>query len=268
MESKNVYFQFNPGNTFNIFIRTSHDENIEKIKIFLTEHKFEEISEDVYKNILKKKQPYRMLDFSKATATLARSINSVRSELDIYGKEQITPNKNYFVYRYHRIAMMVYSFNTRVWDLGYICDFENADDVTALSITLRRYLNWSLAEFGVVGFWANVVTEGIVIQKPSEVNFEVVFFDVKKDLIYSKEGTRKISAPFEIIRLDETMSGKTRSMNSSELYSFLMTKTAYFSYSGLPKSLQTIMFELAGKVDGIVYPKENFENRATPSVNA
>jgi hypothetical protein len=258
-KADNVYFQYNPGNTFPIFVRSPQDEDLEQIREFLKAHKFEEVSASTYHKTLKAKKPYRMLDFSKASTSLAQSIKSVRSELDVFGAEQITPNQNYFVYRYKNVAMMVYSLKTRVWDLGYICDFTNEASLTSLSTVLKRYLGWSLAEFGVVGFWATPIEEGVLVQNQKKTNHEVVYFDTRKNLIYTNDGAKKISTPFSFIRLGEVPNGETLGMSSDELYSYLMTKTTYFSYSGIPKTLQTIIFTLAGAIEGVTYSKDYFE---------
>ena len=50
-------------------------------------------------------------------------------------------------------------------------------------------------------------------------------------------------------------------MSDDQLYSFLMIRTTYFSYSGIPKNLQEIILKLCSSIDGVIYPRENFEGK-------
>jgi len=127
---------------------------------------------------------------------------------------------------------------------------------------LTRFVTWSLVEKGVLAFWGVPVEEGLVVMNQKESRGEAVFIDIEKNKIITQDGTKKLPAFMQFLRLDPTLRSETKPMSREELLSFLTTNVSFFTVAKLPFALVNNIRTLITFSEGVIYPKDNFEPRS------
>lgn len=275
METKqNSLFQYHLDSDFPIFIKIVDDlEGKDKgnLKTLLDQMKFRELSgheEDSVEKTLSENPKARMLTLKVASFKLSGQINSVASS-DRYGLESVLPKSGYKVYRYKNMALMVYSFAAASWECGVTDRFcVGVDGVFAARSILNRFLTWSLANLGVVGFWGVPVDEGFVVLNQKESQGEAIFIDVMNGKLFSCDGVKDVSGGLEILRLDSAIKGRSILMRPTELLSFLSVKTSYLDPQGISIPIRQLINQLAKQATGKVYPRSSFQPRSSGEIDA
>lgn len=267
-DKKYTYFQFQKDLELPIFVRVELNKFNAGLLSFLSQMRFIELSEKEAKevpDILNKNIYARVLTFEEATSVVSRQIeNSIES--DRFGVESIIPKDNYRVYRHKGVSLMIYAFEHTEWTLGVYNDFGNKENIMAYRSIINRYLSWTLAPLGIIGFWGVPVEEGMVVLKQKESEGEAVYLDIRKRKIISVDGVKKMPAQFKVLRLDPNIKGRNIRMNSEELFSFLSVSTTYFDYAGHSVPVRQMLRTLSKLTDGLIHPKESFQPRTDLSL--
>lgn len=258
MSTENVsYYQFQKTLGYPVFLRFEDQDFELKLSDLITQMGFEKLKADELKNISFDKYQTKVLKMQPANFRVSKQIDQSHA-LDTYGRENLTQLGSYDVYRYKGLGMMILAEGNYFWELG----LKNVESqLSDVKVILTRFLSWSLAPLGVIGFWGVPVDEGVVVMKPKEANFESFFIDIKQTKIMSIDGVKDISPGFQLLRLDPTLRDTTKKMRKEELVSFLSTNTSYFSHQGLEITLKETIYDFAMMVDGYIYPVENFKPR-------
>ena len=206
-----------------------------------------------------------MLHIGEASPIVAKQIQSTM-ESDRYGSESIIPKEGYRVYRYKDLALMVYSFTAKEWQLGCYRDFGAPTLIIPSRVILNRFLSWALVSQGIVGFWGVGIDDGIVAQRPADSKGEAVFVDVVGFRLLTIDGVKKLRSHFKILRLDPTLKGKNVRMSNEELLSFLSTHCAYLDSAGLSVPVRQLIQALSKMSDGLLHPQESFRPRTDLSL--
>ena len=266
--SKKTYFQYQKDLNLPIylsvdltFFENSFADFMEKMKF----HKLTDKEEGIALAEIKKNNNARILHISEASPLVAKQIQSTM-ESDRYGAESIIPKEGYRVYRYKDIGLMVYSFTAKEWLLGCYKDFGSTKFSYAGKMMINRFLSWALIPNGVVGLWGVTVDDGIVAQRPSDANGEVVFVDVIGLRLFSCDGVKKLRPHFKILRLDPTLKGRNIRMTSEELLSFLSAHCSYLDSSGLSVPARQMIQALSKMTEGLIHPQESFRPRTDLSL--
>ena len=197
---------------------------------------------------------------------MARQIDQPQ-ETDQYGKESLIPKEGYKIYRYKNHTMVIYSYVSVEWQMACFSDFGVEEDQNqAYRTIINRYLSWSLAPMGIVGFWGVPVKEGIVVMKQEDSIGEAVYFDINKGLLLSMDGIKKVSPRFKILRLENNLRVKNKMMSKEELMGFLSHHTTFMDNRGITTPVRQMVQVLAQTVQGMIHPKESFNPRSEPSV--
>jgi len=260
-----TYFQYLKEEGYPSYIRLALEDFDAEISGFLTEMGFSQLSgEEVEERSLlsssSNENKYYLLTIEEASAPVARQINS-SVESDHYGPESIVPKSGYQVYRYRGEALLVYSLGAREWRMGCYQDFGHQSHKMAHRSIINRFISWSLANSGVVGFWGVPVDEGVVVLRQLESQGEAIFIDINKGKVLSVDGVRKMKGKFSILRLDNQLTGRNMRMSSEELFSFLVLHCTYFEYDGMVLSVRQMIQQLSKQYEGIIHPKESFKPR-------
>jgi hypothetical protein len=210
----------------------------------------------------------RMLKFKQASFKVVRQIESA-AHSDRFGLESILPKEGYKVYRYKNQALLVYSYAAEVWECGVTENFaENEEGIIAARTVLNRFLSWSMAPLGVIGFWGVPVKEGLVVMKPKDSQAEVVFLDLNKRKVLSMDGAKPIPSRFKIMRLDNKLKNRNIKMSSEELMSFLSVHTCYLDPEGLSRPIRQLLQAVSRRAEGLIHPRESFQPRNEKEVQA
>lgn len=268
MDSKqNSFYQYHADLDFPIFIKVvdgleGKDEG--NFSSLLKQMRFRELSgheEDIVEKTLSENPQARMLTLKLASFKLSNQINSVASS-DLYGYESVVPKSGYKVYRYKRMALLVYSIAAPAWECGVTAKFcVGEKGIFAGRSILNRFLTWSLSSLGVIGFWGVPVDEGFVILNQKDSRGEAVFVDVINQKMMSMDGVRDISTGLEILRLDSGLRERSLVMRESELLSFLSVKTSFLDPEGLSTPVRQMVKQLSKMALGKVYPRSSFQPR-------
>jgi hypothetical protein len=211
----------------------------------------------------------RILTIREASTAVARQMESTLAT-DQFGPESLTTKDHYKVYRYKSAAFMVYSHSFKEWEMGVYADFGKTHESAANKIAHRtvmfRFLSWALAPFGVIGFWAVPVADGVVIMKAHEARGEAAFVDLAARLVYTLDGTKKLSGKFQFIRLDQTIKGKQMVMGQVEFASYLLACTAFFNNEGPTTPIRQLVNALSKSVTAVILPRENFRPRQNADI--
>jgi hypothetical protein len=258
MKNEVSYYQYQKDLDYPVFVRFEDKDFELRFTTILDSFGFKKLTEDELKTVSLEQSQTKVLRIQKASLRVSKQIDQGHS-LDNYGPESITPLGSYDVYKYKGTGMLIFGGGDYFWELGVK---SNVDKFTnEIKTMMVRYLSWALAPKGIIGFWGSPVDEGIVVMKPKESNFESIFIDVKSGVYITQDGVKDMPGGMQILRLDESLKGRTKRMSKEELISFLSTNNCYFSYQGLDTKVREAIYEFVTMVDGYVYPVENFKPR-------
>jgi hypothetical protein len=261
---KTVYYQFDRIQDLPIYVRFE-DQNLETVlQDLLKEVGFAKIDEEDFKSHKLTANKTRVLNVVEASVRVTKQIGSF-VETDTYGAESFTPLGDYDVYRYKGMAMMVTGDNNYQWHLGLV-NIAHEKSYEIYKQVFNRYLAFTLASYGVVGFWGVPVDEGFVVMNSQMSNGEAVYIDWKNQKILTQDGAKSLNPFTQVLRLDSTLKGRSIEMRQEELLSFLSTHTTYMSYTGLHHKLKEQLIIMASEIHGVVYPLENFQHRSTQTI--
>ena len=268
MQNNFTYFQYARELDYPIFIKCDLGHFDASLLNFLMENQFSEVEGKdlprVQKELIINKKA-RVLTLKEVSPTLARQIDQVRDS-DRFGPESLIPKSGYRVYRYKKMALMVYSLAANEWEMACYSHFGSPDFLKESRVIINRYLSWSLSALGVVGFWGVPVEEGIVVQRLNESKGEAVFVDPIKRKIMTLDGIMPVKAHFSVLRLDSALKNKNKVMKKEELISFLSMHCTFMDYTGLTVSLRQVIKTLAYVADGLVHPEDSFKPRTDLSL--
>lgn len=258
-----VCFQYNKKLGFPIYIRFNAQHFDPDISGFLRSMRFEELGDKEYKEIfskIEKVKNARVLTISEASVMVARQIGGL-TDSDKYGPESLIQKNGYSVYRYSNVCMMVFSLAALEWRMGCFSDFGHIQEEQACRIVINRFLSWSLASHGVVGFWGTPVDDGVVVQRAFETKGEAIFFNVLQNKIYSIDGEKRMKHSFSFIKLDAILKDRSIQLKFEDTLSFLTINSTYFGAQGVPSFVRQMIQTLAKNYAGRIFPKENFKPR-------
>ncbi len=264
MEQSNyTYFQYFKGLGLPIYIRLNLSSFHSDFLDLLKKMKFDELSSAESEKMLTDfdgEKFGRILTINEASPGVMRQIG-LYSESDKFGSESIHPKDSYNVYRYRGVALMVYGHSFKEWEMGCTEDLGAAGVELATKMILMRFLSWSLAPLGIIGFWGVPVDEGMVVQKPNEAGGEVVFIDVFKRWLYTQDGQKKMKNSFKLLKLDNSLKDRSIKMSPEQFISFLSAHCSYFSYGGMTIPTRQMIQSVCRTYEGLVYPTESFQPR-------
>lgn len=260
---KKTYFQYQKELNLPVYLVVDLGIFEHSFGEFMGSMKFQKLTEKeeaIALAEIKKNKLARILHVSEATPVVAKQIQGIM-ESDRYGAESIIPKDGYRVYRHKDVALMVYSFGAKEWELGCYKDFGSTQTIVPSRMTINRFLSWALVPHGLVGIWGVTVDIGMVAQKPIESKGEVVFIDVITLNLISSDGNKTLKPHFKILRLDPTLKGRNIKMTNEELLSFLSSHCSYLDSSGLSVPVRQMIQTLGKMSDGLVHPRESFRAR-------
>ena len=266
-ENRFTFFKFCRNQDFPIYIKMDLSGFDQQLTGFLLKNHFTQIGKGQISKIqddLQKEEHARILSISLAPSTVINQIFRY-AESDQYGQESIVPNKNYKIYRYRKLALMLYAENSKEWRMGVFPHFGSLEQENTYRIILARFLGLALAPLGIVGFWGSLVDDGMVIFNKKESSKEVVFLDIKNRRIIAGGEVFPMAVNFKIIRLESQFKG-IRVMTREELFSFLSVNCTYFDYGGKSLPVRQAFQGLAKNFKGYVYPKASFRQIVDLSV--
>ena len=258
-----IYFQYHTATKYPIFLRFEASEFNHEITDLLTEMKFSQMGEkeleDVEK-VVKNEEFGRLLTIKPASYRVLRQIDSM-TESDQYGRESIIPKDGYRVYRHKGFALMVYAMSAKEWELGVSPSFGKEGFKKEFFTIVNRYLSWTLAPFGVVGFWGVPVEDGVVVLKQGEAQGEAVFIDIRDRKVLSFDGYENMSFRFKILRLDKSLKNRNIRMGNEELLSFLSVHSTFFDCYGHSTIVRQLLQTISRITDGVIYPYDSYKPR-------
>lgn len=260
-DKKTQYYQFRKEDKIPFYIQFEDTSFKNNFDVLLKEYHFTKIDEKEVSEISLNSESVKVVKIIAATPRVAIQIGQSSIVMDKYGPESLTPRGSYDVYRYKGIAMMMMAHGNYYWELG-VHNAHIEETQEAMRIVMNRVIAWALEPLGIIGFWGVPVEEGVVVMSQAQSKGEAIYVDLKSNRVFTVEGDHQITTEFKILRLDETLSGKSITMKKEQLISFLSTRSTYFSYSGITFEIKKSIFDLASITSGLVYPFENYKPRA------
>ncbi len=266
--SKKIYFQYQKELNLPVYICIEPLAFEQRFSDFLSEIKFTKLSDkeeiEAKKHIATHKHS-RVLQIGEATAGVSRQIQ-MSTESDRYGLESIIPKDGYRVYRYKNIALMIYSFAAKEWQLGCYTNFGNKENLVHSRAVINRFLSWALSPLGILGIWGVKIDDGIVAQRLFDSKGEAIFIDINNQRILTVDGVKKMTPRFKVLRLDPTLKNRNIRMTNEEFLSFLYSHCSYFDYAGPTVPVRQLIQALAKISEGLVHPQESFRPRTDLSL--
>lgn len=264
---ESFYFQYHSDEDYPIFAKVEgfgeryFADSLIKVIEQLNFREIEGAEVEAAERELSRNPSARMLKLKPASYKVMRQIDGA-THSDRFGLESILPKQGYKVYRFKGQALMVYSYAAEVWECGVSEGFaEGEQGIVAARTVLNRFLSWSMAPLGVIGFWGVPVAEGLVVMRSKESQAEVVFLDLNKGKVLSMDGAKSIPNRFKVMRLDNKLKNRNIKMSSEELMSFLSVHTCYLDPSGLSRPVRQLLQAISRRAEGLIHPRESFEPR-------
>lgn len=264
--SKLTYFHFRRESKLPIYIKVNLDEFVGDLGGFFAGMGFEKLSDkeaQLAEAIIIGNARSRVLKLSEATPSVARQIDQQSSGI---GPESVTPREGYNVYRYTNQALLVYSYRAKEWSMGCFGDFGDDSAEVTYKIIINRFLAWALVPHGYVGFWGVPVDEGMVVMNPMDAKGEATYLNLREQKLLSIEGSQKMKARFNIMRLNNSIQGKNIRMNQEELLTFLTMNSTFIDSIGLTVPVRQMIQMLSKMAIGLIHPEESFRPRADLSL--
>jgi hypothetical protein len=266
--SKKFYYQYQKELNLPIYICMDPLAFEQRFADFFTEMKFTKLNDkeevDAKRRISLEKNA-RILQIGEATAPVSRQIQ-MTLESDRYGLESITPKENYRVYRYKKVALMIYSFGAKEWQLGCYANFASKDNIVAARTVINRYLSWALSPLGILGIWGVTIDDGMVAQRVADSKGEAVFIELSSLRLLTVDGIKKMSPRFKVLRLDPTLRNRNIRMSNEEFLSFLYSHCTYFDYAGPTVPVRQLIQAFTKITEGLVHPQESFRPKTDLSL--
>ncbi|MCY4524397.1 MAG: hypothetical protein OXB84_06635 [Halobacteriovoraceae bacterium] len=267
-ENKFSFFKFCQNEDFPIYIKVDLSQFGPQLVGFLSRNHFSQVPKEkisqIEKDVQKKKHTRILLLSLAPSAALRQSISY--SQGDQFEQESIIPHERYQIYRYGKLALMLYSDNSREWRLGGLPQFGSFKDEKAYKIILNRYLGLSLLAMGIVGFWGSKTDGGMIVLNKKESSGDAVFVDVEHNKLIASNEVLPIPQNFEFIRLDRRLKGKNKKMTKEELYSFLSINCTYFDYGNKNIIIKQAIENIVYSYKGYVRMRDNLENTTDLSI--
>lgn len=257
MSDKNLsYYQFHKDLGYQIYLQFEDFDFESELSEVVEMLGFEKVEREQVQSKSFDKLETKVLKINRATPRVAREINREDYILDKYGDESISSKGSYEIYRFKSIGMMIFSEGSNLWELGVNFDESKRDGLRCM---LTRFLSLAFANTGVVGFWGLALEDGFVVTRAVKANYESIFIDLKKNILLSYDGMKKIDYDLRILRLDDAIFGDARKMPQEALLSFLSTHTCFMSYQGLAPAIKETLYGLCQKASGYYYPEHSFQ---------
>ncbi|MGB0453695.1 MAG: hypothetical protein ACPGJV_08260 [Bacteriovoracaceae bacterium] len=234
MQDKMTYFQFNAVEELPVFVRVDLGQFHNELEDFLKVHNFVKLDKDQTKKIEKKLETRltgRVLTLKPAAPSVTRQIEGVL-EADQFGEESIIPKTGYRVYRYKNAGLLVYSFAATEWELGCFENFGSQEAKFESTVIINRYISWSLASHGIVGFWGDYEDNHMVVMRKDAAEGHAVYLDFNHSQIIMAGGAHKLGAKFRIVSFNSTAKRATK-MNPESMLSFLSSRCSFLDVQGL-----------------------------------
>ncbi len=265
-EVKSLYFQYNRESGHPVYLAVEGEGFSEKLFELLTQLSFEEIKgsevDSMYK-ALSENSGAKQLRIKKAGhRALSQIVAATTTER--YGLESILPKSGYKVYRYKGHALIVYSYAASAWECGVSDKFCQEDsDLFAARTILNRFISWSLASLGVVGFWGAFAQEGASVLKQRDSDGEAFFIDVPNKKVLSPDGVVDLPVGLKLLRIDHRLKGRNIRMSRDELLSFLSIHTSYFDPGGNSLIVRQLLSALPRLCEGIIQSADSSANSSS-----
>ncbi|MCB9092581.1 MAG: hypothetical protein H6621_12950 [Halobacteriovoraceae bacterium] len=208
----------------------------------------------------------KMLSVEEANVKVVKQINYSLSTSNHVGKEAILKRFNHYIYVYQSLGAMIYSPFAKDWKLSLSMDTEywgEAEYFQQFKVIISRYVGLALSKSSLIGFYGFQVRDGAVVMSSDQSEGEFFLVDLKRRELYSSDGFVKLKNPFNIIRLEETLETRPRGMRSEELFSFLMSKSIYFSHSIVSNNVKYHTEKLVEISNGKIFSRSHFDRDKT-----
>ncbi len=253
-------YKFTQSEKYPIYLKLEdfEDEKLAKDILFSCGFiPFQGKEEDLQKLLDNPKESCKYIKLKAASFKIAAQIGST-SSVDQYGAESISPRGSFKIYRYAGMSMLIYASTSKEWELAAMPHFFAESNAAIARVVINRILSWALAPMGIVGFWGEVIKDGLVIRNAREAHGEACFVDLRRMMIIHAQGESPIKSSFNFVRPDRTLKDRMITMRAEELFSFLCSKTTYFDFQGLSVAVRQILQQMSRVLIGIVYPEEKF----------
>ncbi|MBL6991214.1 MAG: hypothetical protein ISR65_15630 [Bacteriovoracaceae bacterium] len=272
MSEELTYFQFNAECNGQIYIKCDLELFNESLESFLEECRFTKLEENEVKDIeeqIEESSNVRILSMVNATPAISRQIELARDS-DKYNAESIVPKPGHKIYRFKKQGIMIYSISSKRWELGTYSDFGSQEKLFESRSIIARFLGWSLAQLGIIGFWGEAIENGFYVQRQNDAQGKAVYIDIVNNKVFTQEGVKKIGERFLFIRSSSVRlsanGDRGITMSREELLSFLSTHCTYFDYEGLSVPIRQIIQTLSKITQGKVLFQEIVRQRTNLSL--
>jgi hypothetical protein len=255
-QEKISYYRFWSPLNLPIFIKLGSEEYKEKFRPVLEQCYFSEIKEEEFKKLTSvNNRNLRVLIIENLKKGLEQRLLELSYSGRI-GKESITPYRDYYLYRYQRQALLMYSFRHTEWRLG-ISDLLFTDPF-GMRLVINRFLGWSLSPCSCVGLWGELIDNKILVSGAIESQARSVIIHVEDGLYTSNNlasgKVEKVSDFFHIVHVEPQLREERR-MNRDELYGFIMARCTFFHGQRLDLPMRQLIYNLARVSIGLRTPQ-------------
>jgi hypothetical protein len=191
----------------------------------------------------------KVLKLKPASPMVARQIQTV-GESDQYGVESITHKGHYQVYRYHKVAMIIYSSSFSWWEAGIFKNFGSSSNIEMSRMIINRFLSWTLLPYGFLGLWGQPVDGGGLVMSSRHAKGEALFINIEERELLVPTGGVQMGAEFKIYRSDPIARNHERPISSEELLSFLHFHHTYLDYQGVSVAVRLMLQVISQRVPG------------------
>ena len=191
----------------------------------------------------------KILKLRVATPNIPRQIR-VTTQSDPYGEESITFKGHYHVYRYHRLAMIIYSYNASWWEGGVFQDFGAPSNIDQGRIIINRFLSWALLPHGFIGFWGRAMERGGLVTTSRQANGEAMFINIEERKLLLPTGGLPLGADFKIFRSDPIAKNNNRPIPPEELLSYLHYHHTFMDYLGPTTAVRQMLQAISQRIPG------------------
>lgn len=241
--SQGTLLQYGMEANLPIFVKFAPEDFDPQLLNLLLEMKFSLVGKDEHKkayDLFTSHAMGRILKFVVATPNILRQIESAR-ESDKWGNENIFNSGSVKVYRCKGVAVMVYSIRMKEWEAGGRSDFAKNADQQSVRVMLNRFLAWSMAPLGIVGFWGKAADKNLELVKQAQSGGEAFFIDLMRQKVYSQDGIFTFNHFEQFIKKEKLYKMDKRKASREEAIAFLSMATCWLDPEGMATPIRQMV---------------------------
>jgi hypothetical protein len=185
-----------------------------------------------------------VLQITEASQRVLRQIRTQSEENAALGHEFVLRKLNYNVYVYAKKAMMVFSRQSKQWQLGIDFSESSKKEYLTLKHIMNRSISMALSEFyQMTSFWGVFQGKNLLLNRPLEMNADTFHVDFKSEQCIFNSQTLSFNQIKKVAKYSSQVE-KRRVLTQEEAFASLLNSSSVLHYKGWTNQMRNNLLSL------------------------